>query len=368
MNMSIVIPMWNEENWVKQAYTQIKRFVGDNGIDTQIVFATDGCTDRTVEYIRQLQEKDASIIHFDNQEKLGRGLALKRIFDQIDTRYLIYMDSDLATDLKHLPEMISRLEDGADIVTGSRLMRGSKCVRTKKRHVLSRVYNFLTRLLLRSKLSDHQCGFKGFNREKVLSVLSEVKANGWFWDTEILVRAQKKGLIVTEFPVEWTDRDEESSKVNVWKDTKSLGTSLLELRFSFLPESLRQMFKFALVGISNTLITLFILWLLDTTIGRGMWGYYWAYAVGAVNSFVLNRSFTFQEKGVSRKTMLQLASFILTASFAMVLYSETSRFIEEQLGWFYLYAALGGIAVNFVFQFTTAKLAIFRGPKSVKSS
>jgi len=99
-----------------------------------------------------------------------------------------------------------------------------------------------------------------------------------------------------------------------------------------------------------------------------MWGYYWAYAVGAVNSFVLNRSFTFQEKGVSRKTLLQLVSFILTASFAMVLYSETARFLEEQLGWFYLYAALGGVAVNFVFQFTTAKLAIFRGPKSAKSS
>jgi len=243
--------MWNEENWVKQAYMQVKRFVGDNRIGTQIVFATDGCTDRTVEFIRELQEKDTSIVHFDNQEKLGRGLALKRIFDRVDTQYLIYMDSDLATDLKHLPEIISRLEAGADIVTGSRLMRGSKCVRTKKRHVLSRAYNFLTRLLLRSKLSDHQCGFKGFNREKVLSVLSEVKANGWFWDTEILVRAQKKGLTVMEFPVEWTDRDEQSSKVNVWKDTKNLGTSLLELRFSFLPESLQQMFKFAVVGVAT---------------------------------------------------------------------------------------------------------------------
>ena len=368
MNVSIVIPMWNEENWVKQAYTQVKRFVGDNQIDTQIVFVTDGCTDRTVEFIREFQEKDTSIIHFDNKEKLGRGLALKRIFDRVDTQYLIYMDSDLATDLKHLPEMISRLEDGADIVTGSRLMRDSKCVRTKKRQVLSRAYNFLTRLLLRSKLSDHQCGFKGFNREKVLSVLSEVEANGWFWDTEILVRAQKKGLTVVEFPVEWFDRDEESSKVNVWKDAKSLGISLLELRFGFLPESLQQMLKFALVGVSNTLITLFTLWLLDTTIGRGMWGYYWAYAVGAVNSFVLNRSFTFKEKGVSRKTLLQLVGFILTASLAMILYSETARFLEEQLGWFYLYAALGGIAVNFVFQFTTAKLAIFRGSTPVKSS
>ncbi len=347
---------------------QIKRFVDDNRIDTQIVFATDGCTDRTVEFIRELQEKDTSIIHFDSKDKLGRGLALKRIFDRVDTQYLVYMDSDLATDLKHLPEMISRLEDGADIVTGSRLMSDSKCVRTMKRQVLSRAYNFLTRLLLRSKLSDHQCGFKGFNREKVLSVLSEVEANGWFWDTEILVRAQKKGLIVVEFPVEWSDRDEESSKVNVWKDAKSLGISLLELRFGFLPESLQQMFKFALVGVSNTLISLFVLWLLDTTIGRGMWGYYWAYAVGAVNSFVFNRSFTFQEKGVSRKTLLQLVSFILTAFIAMVLFSEIARFLEEQIGWFYVYAALGGTAVNFLFQFTMAKLAIFRRSESAKSS
>ena len=360
MKTSIVIPMWNEEAWVEQAYQRIKRAITENNIDAQIVFATDGCTDRTVEIIEGIRQRDSSVILFNHPTKLGRGRALKRAFKKVDTEYIVYMDSDLATDLKHLPEVIDYLDSGAHIVTGSRLMKGSECERSRKRNTFSRVYNFLARFLFRSKMHDHQCGFKGFNRTKIMEVLDDVKSNGWFWDAEILLRGQKEGLEVVEFPVSWSDREDESSKVNLWKDARTMGVEMLQLRLELLPKNLKQMISFAGVGVSNTLISLAVLWILENTIGRGDWGYYIAYMAGIINSFILNRRFTFNEKGVSKRTFGQFAGFIAMYLAAMVIYSESARFLEVALGFYYLFAAIASTAIEFIFTFSISKLVIFR--------
>ncbi|MHA2142877.1 MAG: glycosyltransferase [Candidatus Thorarchaeota archaeon] len=360
MKTSIVIPMWNEEAWVEQAYQRVTKAINENKLDAQIVFATDGCTDRTVGIIQAIQKKDSSVILYNHPTKLGRGRALKRAFKKVDTPYIVFMDSDLATDLKHLPQLIDHLDKGADIVTGSRLMKGSECKRSRKRNTFSRVYNFLARFLFRSKIHDHQCGFKGFNRTKILKVLDDVKSNGWFWDAEILLRGQKEGLEVVEFPVSWSNREDDSSKVNLWKDARRMGIELLLLRVEFLPMSLMQMLSFAGVGVSNTLISLATLWILENTIGRGDWGYYFAYAIGIINSFILNRKFTFREKGVSKRTFGQFAGFVAMYLAAMIIYSETARFLEVTLGFFYLFAALASTAVEFIFTFTMSKVVIFR--------
>jgi len=363
MRTSIIVPMWNEESWVEQAYEEIKRVIQEENLDAQIVFATDGCTDRTVEIIEGLQKKDPSLILFNYPGKLGRGLALKRAFNKIDTPYVIYMDSDLATDLKHLPQMIARLDKGADIVTGSRLMKGAECVRSSKRNWFSRVYNLMARFLFRSKIHDHQCGFKGFNRDKIMKTLSQVRSNGWFWDAEILLRGQKNGLNVEEFPVRWNDRVEQASKVNVWKDAKNMGFELIQLRIDLLPDSLMQMMTFAGVGVSNTLISMLTLFILESTVGRGDWGYYFAYAVGIINSFILNRKFTFKEKGVTKRTYVQFGGFVGVYLIGMIIYSEAAKFIEVSFGLFYLYAALAATFIEFIFTFTMSKLAIFRKQK-----
>lgn len=363
MKTSIIIPMWNEESWVEHAYEEIKRVIQNENLDAQIIFATDGCTDRTVEIIEDLQKKDPSLILFNYLGKLGRGLALKRAFKKIDTPYVIYMDSDLATDLKHLPQMISRLDEGADIVTGSRLMKGSQCVRSLKRNWFSRVYNLLARFLFQSKIHDHQCGFKGFNRDKIIKTLNQVRSNGWFWDAEILLRGQKNGLNVVEFPIRWKDRVEQASKVNVWKDAKIMGFELIQLRLDLLPEGLIQLMTFAGVGVTNTLISMITLLILESTVGRGDWGYYFAYSIGIINSFILNRKFTFKEKGVTKRTFGQFGGFVGVYFIGMIIYSESARFIEVSFGLFYLYAALAATFIEFLFTFTMSKLAIFRKQK-----
>ena len=100
-------------------------------------------------------------------------------------------------------------------------------------------------------------------------MLDSIQNNGWFWDTELLVRAQKAHLKVVEFPVTWEDRDAEASKVKVWQDAKEMGSELLKLRWTISPIWIRQFVKFATVGVMNTLITILILWILQSTIRSG---------------------------------------------------------------------------------------------------
>ncbi|MFW9794051.1 MAG: glycosyltransferase [Candidatus Thorarchaeota archaeon] len=366
MKVSIVVPMWNEESWVEQAYNRIKRAIQRYKLDAQIVFATDGCTDRTVEIIEGLQKTDPFLILFNDPRKLGRGLAVTKAFQKLDTPYLIYMDGDLATDLSHLPTLIEYLDKGADIVTGSRWVKDARCVRKQRRKWFSRIYNLMARTLFRSKMKDHQCGFKGFNRESTRKLLGSVKSRGWFWDAEILIRAQRDGLRVVEFPVNWRDRATKASKVSLWRDARNMGMELVRLRIDLLPEGFFQMISFAGVGVSNTLISLMTLFILENTIGRGNWGYYFAYTLGIINSFILNRRFTFKERGITKRTYGQFAGFVAMYIAALVIYSETARFLEVYVGLFYLVAAVAATAIEFIFTFSVSKLAIFR--KSKKQS
>ncbi len=130
--------------------------------------------------------------------------------------------------MKYLQKLVRAIStDGYDFATGSRMMRDSDAKRPFKREFASRGYNFLVRLFLRSKLYDHQCGFKAFRREALFELLDEIENEHWFWDTEVLVRAQHKGYRVIEFPVYW--RHGGSSKVNLAKDVKGMGSEIFRL-------------------------------------------------------------------------------------------------------------------------------------------
>jgi hypothetical protein len=138
------------------------------------------------------------------------------------------MDLDLTTDLKYLKPLIEAITvEGFDFSTGSRMLPESKAERTFRRKFSSKSYNFFVRRMLGSKLRDHQCGFKAFKRESLMQLLEEVEATHWFWDTEILVRAQKKGFKVKEFAVEW--KSGKGTKVNMFKDSWSMFQQVVSL-------------------------------------------------------------------------------------------------------------------------------------------
>lgn len=204
--VAAVIPVYNDKKALETAIPESIQALSSVTQDFELIIAEDGSTDGSAEYVMEWESKDPRIRLLHSDERLGRGRALNRAIGAANAPVCCYYDVDLATDMKHLPQLVRAIRDGGyDLSTGSRLMPGSDIVRSGKREVASRGFNFLVRLILGSSLYDHQCGFKGFKRERLLALVPEVRDNHWFWDTEVLVRGQKKGYRVLEFPVRWRE-------------------------------------------------------------------------------------------------------------------------------------------------------------------
>lgn len=221
INISIVFPAYNEANALERTIKKVINTLESFTDSYEIIIAEDGSTDGTDKIAEQLAKKNSHIKHIHRQKRLGRGTALKNSFKQSNGKTLVYMDLDLSTDLIHLKELIESISvQGFDLATGSRLLSKSKVSRSWTRNIASSSYNFIVRKLLGSKVKDHQCGFKSFRREPLLDLLDEVDATHWFWDTEILVRANRKGYKIKEIPVLWkSGRD---TKVRLLKDSLNM--------------------------------------------------------------------------------------------------------------------------------------------------
>ncbi|HJK38115.1 MAG TPA: glycosyltransferase, partial [Methanocorpusculum sp.] len=170
--------------------------------------------------------KDPRVRLLHSDERQGRGRALNRALAESNGEIFCYYDVDLATDIKHLPELLTRIEDGADIATGSRLMPESKIIRSGDREFASRSYNTLVRLFLGSCLRDHQCGFKAYRADVLRELVPKIRAPHWFWDTESVVLAQRAGLRVDEFPVVWTQGPGTTVR---FKDVYGMGMDILKM-------------------------------------------------------------------------------------------------------------------------------------------
>lgn len=224
--VSVILPVFNDRPALERAIPESVAALSKIADSFEVIVAEDGSTDGSAEFVRAWHEKDPRVRLLHSDERLGRGRALNRAIEAARYEVVCYYDVDLATDLAHLPELVGAIQSGAEIATGSRLMPDSDIVRSGGREVASRGYNFLVRTVLGSSLHDHQCGFKAFRRDRILALVPEVQAPHWFWDTEVLVRGQRKGYVVKEFPVVW--RQGPGTTVR-FKDVFSMGSQILGL-------------------------------------------------------------------------------------------------------------------------------------------
>ena len=224
--VTAIIPVYNDRDSLAIAIPRSIEMLGTIKSDFEIIVAEDGSSDGSAEFVREYAKRDIRIKLLHSDERLGRGKALNRAIREAKGAIVCYYDVDLATDMRHLPELITAIRNGAIISTGSRLMPASDIIRTSGREIASRTYNFLVRLFLGSRVFDHQCGFKGFNKARIIPLLPAIRSDHWFWDTEILVRAQRKGYYVAEFPVHW--RAGKGTTVKI-KDIFEMGSSILRL-------------------------------------------------------------------------------------------------------------------------------------------
>lgn len=227
IEVSAVLPVYNDHAALKTAIPRSIETLEEIAPGRfELIVAEDGSTDGSTEFVRDCEAKDPRIHLLHSDERLGRGRALNRAFAGAKGSIVCYYDVDLATDMQHLAEMIGAVRDGYDAATGSRLLPDSVIIRSGGREIASRGYNTLVRTILGSSLHDHQCGFKAFRRDRLLSLLPSVTADHWFWDTEVLVRAQKNGYRIREFPVRW--RQGEGTTVRR-KDVIEMGSAILRL-------------------------------------------------------------------------------------------------------------------------------------------
>jgi putative flippase GtrA len=223
LQVDIVVPVRNEERDLAPSVRRLAGYLRESfPFSARITIADNGSTDTTWAIASGLARElpEVRAIHM---ELPGRGRALRAIWSESDAEVLAYMDVDLSTDLNALLPLVAPLLSGhSDLAIGTRLARGSRVIRGPKRELISRGYNVLLRTFMGARFSDAQCGFKAIRRDQARVLLPLTQDAGWFFDTELLVLAERAGLRIHEIPVDWVD--DLDSRVDI------IPTALADLR------------------------------------------------------------------------------------------------------------------------------------------
>ena len=325
LQVDIVVPVRNEERDLAPSVRRLVSYLRECfPFTARVTIADNGSTDATWAIASRLARELPGVraIHMDLP---GRGRALRAIWSQSDAEVLAYMDVDLSTDLNALLPLVAPLLSGhSDLAIGTRLARGSRVIRGPKRELISRSYNLLLRTFMGARFSDAQCGFKAIRRDQARALLPLTQDTGWFFDTELLVLAERAGLRIHEIPVDWVD--DLDSRVDI------IATALADLRgmarlgVGFARGSIQvpqlrgqvraggrdlplQIARFTVIGVASTIAYL-VLFLLLRTIMSAQVANVVSLLVTAVANTAANRRLTFGISGRSNAARHQVKGLI----------------------------------------------------------
>lgn len=207
-NLEITVPVFNEEKELEDHILKLYDFCSENlkNYNWSITIADNASNDNTPIIGKKLFQKSPKLVYLRLDQK-GRGRAVKQAWTDSGSDVCLYMDLDLSTDLKHLPKVVSALENGYDIAIGSRLAKGAHVEgRTFLREFISRTLNFFfIQFFFHTHFTDAQCGFKGVTKKVVDELIPKILDNDWFFDGELLIVAEKSNYKIYEEPVHWID-------------------------------------------------------------------------------------------------------------------------------------------------------------------
>ena len=332
--LDIVIPVYNEERDLPGSVRRLHQFLATEvPYPSRITVADNASTDSTLAVAQELAEElqDVDVVHLDAK---GRGGALYTAWMASEADVVAYMDVDLSTDLSALMPLVAPLISGhSDVAIGSRLAASSRVVRGPKREFVSRSYNLILRGVLGARFSDAQCGFKAVRADVARQLLPLVADTGWFFDTELLVIAERAGLRIHEVPVDWVD--DPDSRVDIigtaindlkgcWRVGRALASGALpvrELQRSLGREPLvpgvphgmvGQMVRFGIVGIASTVAFALLYLLLHPAMGAQA-ANLTALLLTAIANTAANRAFTFGIRGRTGVARHQLNGLLIFA-------------------------------------------------------
>ena len=324
-----MVPVRNEERDLAPSVRRLVGYLRESfPFSARVTVADNGSTDATWAVATRLA-RELPEVRAVHMEQPGRGRALRAIWSRSEAEVLAYMDVDLSTDLNALLPLVAPLLSGhSDVAIGTRLARGSRVIRGPKRELISRGYNLLLRTLMGARFSDAQCGFKAIRRDQAQVLLPLTQDTGWFFDTELLVLAERAGLRIHEIPVDWID--DLDSRVDI------IATALADLRgmarlgMGFARGSIKvpllrgpgpraggrhsrnlplQIARFTVIGVAST-IAYVVLFLLLRTIMSAQPANVVSLLVTAVANTAANRRLTFGISGRSSAARHQVKGLI----------------------------------------------------------
>ncbi|MGD0256165.1 MAG: bifunctional glycosyltransferase family 2/GtrA family protein [Acidimicrobiales bacterium] len=204
--IDVVIPVYNEAATLERSIRRLHDYLErELPFRFRVTIADNASTDDTLAIATRLAEEltPVVVVHLDQK---GRGRTLHQVWASSDAAVLVYMDVDLSTDLSALLPLVAPLLSGhSDVAIGTRLADRARVVRGAKREIISRCYNALLHAMLKARFSDAQCGFKAIRADRAKQLLPLIKDTGWFFDTELLILAERTGMRIYEVPVDWVD-------------------------------------------------------------------------------------------------------------------------------------------------------------------
>ncbi|HEX3900622.1 MAG TPA: glycosyltransferase [Mycobacteriales bacterium] len=300
--VDIVIPVYNEQASLEASVRRLRTYLATSfPLSARITIVDNASTDATY-VIAQDLTRELSDVRLIRLPEKGRGRALRRAWSASDAAVLAYMDVDLSTDLKALLPLVAPLLSGhSDISIGTRLAGNARVLRGPKRELISRSYNTILHSVLATRFSDAQCGFKAIRADVAKRLLPLVDDEAWFFDTELLVLAEREGLRIHEVPVDWTDDPDSRVDIvpTVIADLKGVVRLVLRGR------SAGQVIRFAGIGVASTLAYVALYAALRTTMAAQLANAL-ALLVTAIANTSANRRLTFDIRGKTDAVRHQL--------------------------------------------------------------
>jgi len=232
--LSVIIPAFNEERKIGKTLSRIKNYLTDRNFNYELIIVDDCSTDNTPQIVRQMMAEDEHILMLRNGRNRGKGYSIKKGILSANGDYLLYTDADLSMPIEEFDKFTEWLDQGYDIVIGSRVIKGAEILipQPTYRIIMGSLFRSVRRLMMLYHIFDTQCGFKCYRREAAFEIFPRQRIKGFTFDVEILYMAHKYNYKIKEVPIRlYNDAD---SKVHLIKDSFKMLGGLVMIKWNDL--------------------------------------------------------------------------------------------------------------------------------------